>query len=337
MTGSGFVDLQVNGFLGLNFSSPDLTLAQVKTTAQALYRQGTVACLPTVVTAPWSVYEHVLPVLAQAIDTVGGGESVGRESKLSGIHLEGPYISPLEGARGVHPLAHIRPPSWTEFKTLFDLSCGHIRLLTLAPELPGALDLIRYAVELGVLVSIGHTLADGPAVQAAVEAGARFSTHLGNGCPAQIDRHNNPLWPQLARCALNAGLITDGHHLPADFVRTVLKVKGAAGTVVTSDLAPAGGLPPGDYEYFGVKSRLEANGRLHSPQTGTLAGSASTMLQCMNWLASLEILDEASLWAVGRDNPLHLLGESGGSDLQGPVRYHAGRFSLKPHDLLPSN
>lgn len=327
MTGSGFVDLQVNGFLGLNFSSADLTLKQVKTVARALYQQGTVAFLPTVVTAPWSVYEQVLPMLAQVIASTGGEESTSSESNLLGIHLEGPYISPLDGARGVHPLAHVRPPSCTEFKTLFDLARGHIRLLTLAPELPSALDLVRCAVDLGVIVSIGHTLADGPAVQAAVEAGATFSTHLGNGCPGLIDRHRNPLWPQLARPALSAGLITDGHHLPADFVRTTLAVKGASRTIVTSDVSPAAGLPPGDYEFFGVKSRLESNGRLHSPDTGTLAGSASTMLQCMNWLASLGILGEGGLWAVGRDNPLHLLGIPAAS-LPGPIEFRDGSFHL---------
>lgn len=330
MTPSGFVDLQVNGYAGLNFTSSDLTSEQIQAAAGALFHQGTSAFLATVVTAPWSVYEHALPVLGQAMESAQSQPHSTGTAWLMGIHLEGPYISPLEGARGVHPLAYIRPPSCDEFKILYDLSRGGIRLLTLAPELPGAPDLVRCAVELGVVVSIGHTLADTTAIQAAVDAGAVFSTHLGNGCPALLDRHHNPLWAQLARPALTAGLITDGHHLPADFVRTVLMVKGAFGTVVTSDAAPAAGLPPGDYEYFGVKSRLEPNGRLHSPQTGTLAGSAATMLQCMNWLAGLEVLDEADLWAVGRDNPLQLLRLPGHTSqpLPGLVLYHAGRFRL---------
>src|SRR3990172_6716789 len=151
MEPSGFVDLQVNGYAGVDFSSRELTLAQITTATQALYAQGTLACLPTIITAPWAVYQHVLPCLAQAIASPQG------RPHLLGIHLEGPYISPEDGARGVHPKAHVRLPSCREFEALFELAEGRIRLLTLAPELPGAADLIRLAAGLGVTVSIGHT------------------------------------------------------------------------------------------------------------------------------------------------------------------------------------
>lgn len=322
MTGSGFVDLQVNGYAGVNFTSPNLTLAQVQSTARMLYQRGTVSFLPTVITAPWELYEHVLPLLARAMSAEND------QNQILGIHLEGPYISPRDGARGVHPLAHVRPPSCDEFKTLFNLAQGCIRLLTLAPELPGAIDLIHCASEMGVIVSIGHTLATSQDVQAAVAAGAHASTHLGNGIPTLIERHQNPLWPQLAQPALAALLITDGHHLPADFVRTVLAVKGASHTIITSDAAPAAGLPPGEYEYFGTRTRLEPDGRLHSPQTGTLAGSAATMLQCMNWLAGLDLVDEGGLWNVGRDNALRLLGLEERS-FPGPVVWRGERFHLE--------
>lgn len=319
---SGFVDLQVNGYGGINFSSPELTVEQVFSVTQQLYQQGTLAFLPTVITAPWSTYEQVLPRLGQAIAATAGSP------RLLGIHLEGPYISAEDGARGVHPRAHVRLPSCAEFDALNQLANGQVRLLTLAPELPGVRELIQHAVSLGVVVSLGHTMADSQAVRQAVQAGARASTHLGNGLPALVHRHQNPLWPQLAQPGLAAMLITDGHHLPGDFVRTVMAAKGLRNTIVTSDVSPAGGLPPGEYEFFGVLTRLEVNGRLHSPQTGTLAGSAATMLQCMNWLASLEILDEAGLWAVGRDNPLRLLGLAPESLPGGPLQYTHGRFKL---------
>jgi N-acetylglucosamine-6-phosphate deacetylase len=286
-----------------------------------LYQQGTAAFLPTVITAPWETYEHVLPLLAQVITSQGG------QNPLLGIHLEGPYISPIDGARGVHPRADVRPPSSDEFRTLFNLAQGCIRLLTLAPELPGAIELIACARELGVIVSIGHTLAGSPDIQAAVAAGARCSTHLGNGCPAMINRHQNPLWPQLAQPSLAALLITDGHHLPADFVRTVLAVK-ASQTIVTSRCCSSCRTAARDYEFFGTKTRLETDGRLHSPQTGTLAGSAATMLQCMNWLTSLDNW-MSGLWAVARDNPLRLLGMEAGQ-LIGPVTWREGRFSVEP-------
>jgi N-acetylglucosamine-6-phosphate deacetylase len=297
----------------------------VRETVRALAQRGTVLFLPTVVTAPWKTYTHTLPILAQA----AADPEIG--THIAGVHLEGPFLSPQDGARGVHPKAHLRLPDPGELETLFELSGGTIRLLTLAPELPGALALVQRAVDLGIAVAIGHTMAGSQAVREAVAAGARLSTHLGNGCPNLLHRHENPLWPQLANPNLSAMLITDGHHLPADFVRTVLAVKGSGGAIVTSDAAPAAGLPPGDYELFGLPVRLEASGRLHSPTTQTLAGSAATMLDCMNWLASLAVLDEAGLWAVGRENALAVLGLDSHTIPDGEVCFEDNRFSVSDH------
>lgn len=324
MPGSGFVDLQVNGYAGVDFSSPDLNLEMVSQTVLRLQRRGTLAFLPTVITSPWEVYEHNLPILAKAC-----ADPLTR-SHLLGIHLEGPYLSPLDGARGVHPAQFLRLPSRAEFDRLCNLAQGHIRLLTLAPELPGALELIQRAVSLGIVVSIGHTLADSPTIQAAVQAGAALSTHLGNGCPLSLHRHANPLWPQLAHPGLTAMLITDGHYLPAEFVQVALACKGAAGLVVTSDASPAAGLPPGEYAFFGTRAVLEPSGRLHSPQTGTLAGSSAVMLDCLNWLAGCTALSETELWAVGRFNPLRALGlDESVLPPGGPVIFQDGRFMTR--------
>ncbi len=133
------------------------------------------------------------------------------------------------------------------FEELFRLADGKIAFLTVAPELPGALALVRYAVGLGVRVSIGHTLADEGAVRAAVDAGARFSTHLGNGCPNLLHRHHNPIWPQLASRELSAMLISDGHHLPPAVIAAFLAAKGAERVVITSDVSPVAGCAPGEY------------------------------------------------------------------------------------------
>ncbi len=298
-TGPGWVDLQVNGWAGVDFANPHLTLDQVLQAVRGLRQRGTRAFCPTVVSAAPQTYQRVLPVLAEAI---------GAEPGLLGIHLEGPFISPLDGARGAHPAAHIRPPTLAAFDHLYRLAQGKIRLLTLAPELPGALDLIRHAVALGVRVALGHTLATSREIWAAADAGAQLATHLGNGLPAHIPRHHNPLWPLLACPQLSAMLITDGHHLPADFVRVALAVKGPAGVIVTSDASPAAGLPPGDYEFFGTPARLEPDGRLHSPLTGTLAGSSAALGDCLAWLQKQELLDQPGLLRVGRDNPLAALG-----------------------------
>jgi N-acetylglucosamine-6-phosphate deacetylase len=322
----GFVDLQVNGYGGVNFTSETLTQDEVIATAGALARRGTLAFCPTVITAPQAVYRQALPALAAAM------RDPRSQGRLLGIHLEGPYISPADGAVGAHPTAFTRLPSPADFDALYRLAEGRIVLLTLAPELPGAPELVRHAVSLGVVVSIGHTLADGPAVRAAVAAGARLSTHLGNGCPNLLHRHHNPIWPQLAAGELSAMLITDGHHLPPEVIAAFLAAKGPRRTLVTSDAAPAAGLPPGEYAFFGTRALLEPSGRLRNLERDTLAGSAATMLDCMNFLAGLGLLSEAELWQVGRDNPLAELGKTAAGIPAPPpgagLRFVGGRFHL---------
>jgi N-acetylglucosamine-6-phosphate deacetylase len=302
---SGFVDLQVNGFAGINFSDVSLTLGQVQEVCMHLAERGTLAFCATVITSSMYTYQSVLPVLAEAIQ-----QSKDWTCRLLGIHLEGPFISPEEGAVGVHPREFVRQPSNEILDELFDLSGGRVALLTLAPELPGALDLIRHAVERGAVVSIGHTLADASSIQSAIQAGARLSTHLGNGCPNLLHRHHNPIWPQLAAPELTAMLITDGHHLPPEVITSMLAAKGPGRVIVTSDAAPAAGCLPGEYEFFGTHVLLEPSGRLRNLERDTLAGSSATMLDCMNVLAGLHRLSAGDLWRVGRDNALAVLGKS---------------------------
>lgn len=331
MPGSGFVDLQVNGCRGIDFSALGLTAEHVRDAAAWLYERGTLAFCPTVITSSMEVYRHVLPLLAEA-----AAAPAAAVSRALGIHLEGPFISPEDGALGAHPREHTRLPSLSLFDELYTLARGQIALLTLAPELPGAVELIHHAVGMGVVVSIGHTLVGEGEIRAAVEAGASLSTHLGNGVPNLLHRHHNPLWPQIAEPRLGAMLITDGHHLPPAFIRAVLAAKGSDRVVVTSDSAPAAGLTPGDYAFFGTRARLEAPapgavcGRLRNLERDTLAGSAATMIDCMNYLAGLDCMDEAALWWVGRDNPLAMLKLSTEDLPDGPVRFQDGRFILSP-------
>ena len=322
---SGFVDLQVNGYAGIDFSSPGLTLSEVEKTAQALYLHGTLAFCPTVVTSPMEVYRQALPVLAEAIraQSFSGSD---RRSLLCGIHLEGPFISPEEGAVGAHARQHVQAPSLALFDELAGLAGGQIALLTLAPERPGALELIRHACAGGVTVSIGHTLAGAAAIQAAVDAGVTLSTHLGNGCPNYIHRHHNPLWPQLAAMGLSAMLITDRHHLPPELIVVALAAKGSGRVIITSDSSPAAGCPPGEYTFFGTHALLEPSGRLRNLESDTLAGSSATLLDCMNVLAGLGLLDETALWRVGRDNPLKVLGKSLSSLPPGLISFINNRF-----------
>jgi len=298
----GFVDLQVNGFLGVDFTDAGLTVGQVRFVTDELARRGTIAYCLTITACPDNVYRENLGVIAAAMrepDLTG---------RVLGIHLEGPYLSPEPGARGAHIESLLRQPSVEEFERFQEWADGKIAILTLAPELPGAEELIRYASTQGVVVSIGHTNADDDSLTRAVEAGARLSTHLGNGIADQLHRHRNPIWWQLACDDLTACFITDGHHLPPAFIKSAIRAKGVERTIVVSDCAAIAGLPPGEYHRRGRDLVIDESGRISRAGTSYLAGSSATMADCMNHLASLGVLSEEELWQVGFMNPLRVLG-----------------------------
>jgi len=243
LTRNGFVDIQVNGILGTDFGADGLTLEAARQAARELIRRGTVAFCPTVVTASEDTYRRVLPVLADLMDDpeVGG--------HVAGIHLEGPFISPVPGPRGAHQERFVRPPSIELFDRMMEWARGRVAILTVAPEVPGALELIRHVSSLGVVAAVGHHNADGDTLQAALDAGARLATHVGNGISAQIDRHNNPIWWQLACDDLFCSFITDGHHLPGPFIKTALRAKTPERAIIISDAVMLAGCPPGVYDF----------------------------------------------------------------------------------------
>ena len=298
----GLVDLQVNGFMGVDFSSPDLTEEPFIWACQRLLRRGTAAFLPTVITSPVEVYERNLPLIAKAL---ARPEFKG---KLLGLHLEGPFISPQPGAVGAHHPAWVRPPDLDLLKQLFDWAGYSVRILTLAAEFEGADTLARWASEQGALVSLGHTLANSSDLDRLSEAGAKALTHLGNGLPQMLPKFANPIWAGLADDRYTAMFIADGHHLPDGVLRLMIHAKGVARSVIVSDAAPIAGLPPGNYTTLGNEVILEESGRLFNPAKGCLVGSSATLLECMNHLASQGYLSLEDLLALGFHNPLRLLG-----------------------------
>ena len=297
----GWIDLQVNGYAGVDFSAAGLTVADVRRATEALVSKGTAAYCPTVVTSSLERYEENLPVLAAAM------EEPDLRPHLLGIHLEGPFLS-LDG-RGAHQASLLRKPDAALFERWLTLARGHVALLTLAPELEGAEHLIKFATSKGVVVLLGHHVADAESIDRAVRAGARGCTHLGNGIPNTLPRHPNPLWNQLGDDRLTGLFITDGHHLPIEFVRVALRVKGLDRCIVTSDASPIAGLPPGRYTWMGVELVSEPLGRIGVADSAVLAGSSATMADCMVWLRSWSHLYEKDLKKLGRDNPLRLLGK----------------------------
>lgn len=297
----GFVDLQVNGFKGIDFSDPNLKITDIGQINEELLSRGIVGYCPTIISSPLEVYERNLPLIAEAFQLKKGAQ-------ILGIHLEGPFLNPDYGPRGVHPEKDIKPPSIELFEKFMTWAQDKIGIVTLAPEQQGALKLIEHITNTGkTVVSIGHFSAGKEIIQKAIDAGASAATHVGNGLADMLHRHNNPLWPILADNRITGLFITDGSHLPEEMVRVCLRAKGPEKFIVTSDMIHLTGLEPGEYDFHGVPVILEEEGYVHRKGVTQHAGSARTMLECMNFLASLNELGQEELFKVGYFNPLKLL------------------------------
>ncbi|HEX8201069.1 MAG TPA: amidohydrolase family protein [Isosphaeraceae bacterium] len=294
-----FWDLQLNGRWGVSFSDPDLTVEQVATIVRAQAELGTARLCPTLITAPIDHLRHGLVTIARACDAIPDVAS-----RVVGIHLEGPYISSIDGYRGAHPLAAVHDPDWDEFQSLQDASGGRIVLITLAPERPGAIAFIERAVASGVVVALGHTAADAMTLQSAVAAGASLSTHLGNGIAAHLPRHPNPIWHQAADDRLWASLIADGHHLDPDTLRVLVRAKTPGRVILVSDASPLAGLPPGRYGAWAV----DPSGKIVVADTPYLAGSNQALDVGLGHLIRHVGLTPAAALATVTSHPARLLG-----------------------------
>lgn len=265
----GLFDLQINGYGGVWFSDDGLRPQQVLEVLAAHFAHGITRMCPTLITASHEALLAGFTAVRQACE-----QEPWADRMVAGCHLEGPYLSAEDGPRGAHPRDQIRSADWAEFETLQEASGGRIRLVTIAPEVEGAIDFIRHARGAEVTVAIGHTAADTEQIAAAVDAGASLSTHLGNGAHGTLRRHPNYIWDQLGESRLKASIITDGFHLPASVVRSIVGVKGPEGTIITCDASGLAGAPPGEYEYHGVQVEVLADGPIVlAGQRQILAGS----------------------------------------------------------------
>jgi len=264
----GLIDIQINGFMGVDFGGDDLTLEGIRRATRELWSKGVTVFLPTVITNSHESLIKSFSVLSGVFDDPD------LRNSIPGFHLEGPYISPVEGYRGAHLEKHIRKPDWAEFLELQKAARNRILLITVAPEVEGAIPFIRKCVESGVVVSLGHHNGSAEKIKEAVDAGASLSTHLGNGCANMINRHLNPLWPQLADDRLAISIIADGYHLTREEVQCFYKIKGPERTVLVSDALDLAGLPPGEYNR-GERIILLTPDVAKYPAENVLAGAAS--------------------------------------------------------------
>ena len=302
MKNPGWVDLQVNGHNGVDYSAEGLTEDAFLRSVEELHNAGTATFLPTIITSPAELMIHNGQVIMKAVEKHGLSDIV------PGLHLEGPFISNVPGAVGAHNPAWTRVPTPENVQQLLDAFPNFLKIVSMGADAEGAPEAIKMLVKNNVRVSVGHHMANYAQVHAAAKAGAKLLTHLGNGCPNLLDRHNNPVWAGLAEEALTAMIITDGHHLPGDLVRIMFMTKGVDKVIVTSDASSLTGFPPGTYGTLGNVAVLEPNGKLHNPEKKCLVGSASTIAMCMEFLESLDFLTEDELKRAGRDNALAMIG-----------------------------
>lgn len=297
----GFVDLQVNGYKGVDFTSVDLTEKECVRCFRELVRGGTAAFMPTLITAPLQVYLHALPIIAKVM------QQEEFRNRVLGIHLEGPFISKEPGAIGCHVPSYVQKADQDLLERLVKVSNHCVRMITVAADAEGTPELCRWAVKNGIVVSMGHHLADHETIQALTEAGATAVTHLGNGCPHQIHKFRNPIWMALAEDRLTAMLITDGIHVPPYVIKAMIRAKGVDKAVVTSDMAPAAGLPNGVHECMGIQVLVQGH-KITVHEKTNLAGSGADMVYCIAWLRKQNYLTDEDLVKLGFLNPLRLIG-----------------------------
>ena len=269
----GLVDLQINGYGGREFASPQITADDVAAVALVVASQGVTQFLATVTTASFATLRNSV---AQIVAAARAWPEVA--PLFAGIHLEGPYLSREDGPRGAHPVAECREPDWDEFERLQHAAEGKIRLVTLSAEYAGSAAFIARLVKSGVVASLGHMHATSEQIRACVDAGATLSTHLGNGAHGVLPRHPNYLWDQLAEDRLSAMIIADGQHLPPAVIKSIVRGKSPQRTILVSDLSGYAGLQPGVYDTGLCRLEILADGRLViAGQTQLLAGAAQPL------------------------------------------------------------
>lgn len=266
-----WIDLQVNGYAGVDYNSPSTTFEQIGRSIDVLHSTGTARFFPTVITGSPEGMLACLVNLMRARAELPNGRA------MEGFHVEGPHISPDDGPRGAHPREWVRPPDVDEYMRWQDATGGLIRIVTLSPEWPDAPRYIEKLVRHGVVASIGHTKASAEQIEAAVSAGATMSTHIGNGAHGEMRRHPNYLWDQLADDRLTAGLIVDGIHLGQAFLKVAVRAKTAARAFLVTDAAMPAMASPGVYRLGDQDVEHTADGRVVLAGQTRLAGSALRM------------------------------------------------------------
>ncbi len=323
----GLIDVQINGYVGVDFSGPDLTVEGVIKATKALWKAGVTSYFPTIITSDLDRIKKNFAILAEARKNPEIGRSI------PGFHLEGPYISPLAGFRGAHLEKYIRKPNWKEFQELQEAAENGIKLITVAPEIDGAIPFIRKCVKSGIVVSLGHHNGSAEEIQLAVDAGAKMGTHLGNGCANEINRHHNPIWPQLSNDAITVSIIADGFHLTKEEVRTFYKAKGVENTILVSDALDLAGLPPGEY-VRGERKLLLTPDVVKLPKENVLAGAASPISKCVGVMLDYTGCSLKNAIQMASTNPARLFSLDGLGKIEVGKQADLILFSIEDNQVV---
>jgi N-acetylglucosamine-6-phosphate deacetylase len=298
----GFIDIQVNGFAGTDINGPNFQGDDLVDVCRNLLKTGVTRFCPTLITADYHRFARNITQIRKARE-----KHPLVRSMVLGIHLEGPYIDPEDGPRGAHLRAHVTDPDWEKFEHLLKLGRGLVRMVTLAPETPGGLAFIQRASQRGLAVGIGHCNPEPDVVDQAVRAGARISTHLGNGIHHLLDRHKNCLQKQLAHDGLMASIICDGLHLPDYFVKNLVRAKGRSKVVLITDATAASFAPPSRYSIGDLAVEADVDGALRLAGTPYLTGSTLTLDRAVGNCAEAAGIALASAIKMATENPARLL------------------------------
>jgi N-acetylglucosamine-6-phosphate deacetylase len=298
-----YFDLQINGYAGVDFNSDDLSALALHEACERLAEDGVAGILATVISAPLELMERRLARLAalRAADPLIA-------ERIAGIHIEGPFLNEQSGYVGAHPLAAMRLANTPDMRRLLDAARGLTRLVTLAPERDPKLATTRMLADSGVLVAAGHCDASLDELKAAIDAGLTVFTHLGNGCPQQLHRHDNIIQRVLSlRERLSICFIADGVHVSPPALGNYLRLVGPERAIVVTDAISAARLGPGRYPLGEQTVDVGPDLVCRSADGAHFVGSTATMPRMATLLADALGFSALEIRQMLWDNPRRLL------------------------------
>ncbi|MDB6020511.1 MAG: N-acetylglucosamine-6-phosphate deacetylase [Pedosphaera sp.] len=303
----GLLDLQINGFGGIDFQQDGLSAGDLLTATRQLRAAGCTRFLLTLITDEWGKLKARLRHLRRL-----RSQSPELQAAIVGWHVEGPFLSGEPGFHGAHDPALMLDPTPTHIRELRAITGAEPLLLTMAPERAGALEAIALAVSLGIKISLGHTNASAEILRGAVRAGATGFTHLGNGCPHELDRHDNILWRVFETPGLTVSLIPDRIHVSDALFRLMHRELKPESIYYTSDAMAAAGAGPGSYRLGALEVEVGADQIVRQPGKSNFAGSALRPCDGVFRAAQMLGCPWQEVWARFSHTPALMMGLPGG-------------------------